>query len=118
MSNLFYHKFKVDLDSLTKGEDKDDGFRLYTDGSKMENKAGYGAVLLDEGDDVLDTVQGPLGEMATVFQSESIAILEGIKVARHLDPGDGITILTDNQALVKALADFRETNLTIAETRI
>ena len=56
-----------------------------------------------------------MGYWRTVFQSESIAIMEGHKLARHLTSGDRLTILTDNQALVYALADYRETSITIAD---
>ena len=46
-----------------------------------------------------------------------MAICEGLKMIRHLDRGDEVDILTDNQALVHALNDFKETSLTIAKTR-
>ena len=77
------------------GNDVTQGVRLYTDGSKLDDNSGYGAVLM-KGDDICNEICGSIGTQATVFQAESYAILHGLDILD--DDIDEITILTDNQA--------------------
>ena len=78
---------------------------MYTDGSKMGQKTGYGAALLDDSDSIIDTVNGKLSDNATVFQAECVAMELGLTLAEDLNPEvhPELTVLTDSQALVKAL---------------
>ena len=59
------------------GADIPNGLRLYTDGSLVEGKAGFGAVLLNDDDEVVKDLSGPMGEKASVFQAECQAIHAG-----------------------------------------
>ena len=90
---------------MTNGSNNSEGLRLYTDGSKMGNKTGYGAVLLDSGDIIADSVNGKLSDNATVFQAKCVAMDLGLTLIEDLNPEEHpeVTILTDSQALVKAL---------------
>ena len=78
----------------------------------MNSVAGYGSVLLDQDDLTLSEDFGCLGNYATVFQAECMAIVNGIeKHSPNLT--DNLTILTDNQAVVHALADNTTTSKTV-----
>ena len=93
------------------GFNLNDGFRLYTDGSKLNNNSGYGAVLYDPMDRNIGELKGTCGPNATVFQAECHAILEGISL---ITPDiTSITILTDNQGVVKALDNTLTNSSTI-----
>ena len=97
---IWEQNYKVDPD--VSGKNKEDCMRLYTDGSKLDNLGGFGATLLDPEDIELATTKGSLGLYSTVFQAECKTITHGL---RDCLPNElpQLTILTDNQALVKSL---------------
>ena len=65
--NQWNAAYSVSEQSLQTGEDIKGGLRLYTDGSKMGKKTGYGAILMDTNGLILDSVNGRLSDNATVF---------------------------------------------------
>ena len=99
------NNFEIDLESLQEGIDLETGTRIYTDGSKMEDETGYGAVMLDN-ERIQSTINGKLNDEATVFQAESMAITKALEL---LDQDtSSVTILTDSQVLVKSLAAYKD----------
>ena len=91
-------KYKVEENM--DGTDITQGLRLYTDGSRLDDNSGYGAVLMND-DQICDETFGSIGTQATVYQAECYAILHGLDMVERTTKE--ITILSDNQALVKAL---------------
>jgi len=51
------------------------GLSIYTDGSVMDNKAGYGWVAIDSNGGIVTTESNPLGRDIHIFNAELIAIL-------------------------------------------
>ena len=74
------------------GNDETEGLRLYTDGSKLNNNSGFGAVLMS-GEDICDELYVSVAEEATVFQAECHAIIHGLDLVHNRNCE--ITILTD-----------------------
>ena len=62
-----------------------------------------------------ETINGKLNDGATVFQAESTAISRALALVENVD--DPVTILTDSQALIKALACYKDDSRTIQNTR-
>ena len=102
------------VDENMDGNDITEGYRLYTDGSKLDENSGYGAALLHN-DDVCDEVCGSIGTEATVFQAECAAILYGLDLLTLRD--SDITILVDNQAVVNSLNQKVTSNKIIKEIK-
>ena len=69
--------------------------------SRIDGKAGYGAVLLDRDDSIIASVSGGLGKYATVYQAECVAIIQGLSLCQDIT--GPLTILADNQAVVHSL---------------
>ena len=100
------------------GHDEENILRLYTDGSKMDGNSGYGAVLLDNDDEHCGELSGSKGPLATVFQAECHAIIEGVELlSSHPDKTSDLTILTDNQSVVKALASHTTETKTVKQLK-
>ena len=95
--------YSVDQESLLTGLDQTDGLRLYTDGSKMGDLTGYGAALYNSENILIDTVNGKLTDNATVFQAECVAMELGLTLLESAEENSDLTILTDSQALIKAI---------------
>ena len=84
----------------------------------MGDKTGYGAVLLGDDGDIIDTINGKLNDDATVFQAESSAIKHALSMLYDTDTGNApLTILTDSQALLQALGEHKTDSQTIMETK-
>ena len=99
------------IDTDMEGEDISGSLRLYTDGSKLDGNSGYGATLIDGQETTLSETYGTKGPDATVFQAECWAIIEGTTL---IPPNaESVTILTDNQAVVKSLDSHTTTNKTV-----
>ena len=86
------------------------------DGSKLDNRGGYGAILLDPEDMTLSQTKGSLGESSTVFQAECIALTKGLEDCVTNNP-EALLVLTDNQALVKALDNPYTTSKTVKHVK-
>ena len=103
-------KYTVNKESYNNGNDILTGYRCYTDGSKMSDDCGAGALLMN-GDHTICTISEPLGKQNTVFQAEIIAIAEGYKLVEvELNNGRAINkvnFLSDSQAALKALANLK-----------
>ena len=93
------------------GNNTYEGFRLYTDGSKLNDNTGYGAVLYDDENRNLGELCGTCGPNATVFQAECEAIIQGVTLVQP--DITKLTILTDNQGVVKSLCNTLTDNRTI-----
>ena len=87
------------------------GTRLYTDGSRLRDNSGYGAVLYDDDNRNLAETYGTLGPNATVFQAECHAIIEGLKLIP--EETNEVTILTDNQSVVKTIDNIVTSSRTV-----
>ena len=55
---------------------------MYTDGSNVDNAAGYGAILLAKDDEVLEDLHGGLGQEALVLKAECYAIIHGAELCK------------------------------------
>ena len=66
--------YNVKRESLKDGLDITEGIRLYTDGSKIGTDTGYGAVLYNERNEIVNTINGKMEDHATVFQAECVAM--------------------------------------------
>ena len=53
--HIWLNHFETNTNSMKEGNDIAGIFRLYTDGSKIQGLAGYGAILLDQDYDILDS---------------------------------------------------------------
>ena len=91
--------------------------RLYTDGSKMGLDTGYGAVLFNDSNKIVDTINGKLEDHATVFQAECVAIQQGLTLLDNIPKGMNVQILTDNQALDQVLANKEAKNAIVQDTK-
>ncbi len=103
-THMWDKPYEVNHESLLTGEDivNKTGTQIYTDGSRINHKAGYGAATY-QGNEEMAATKGNLGFNATVYQGECIAITEGIHLAQEMNLQGNVDILTDNQAIFKAL---------------
>ena len=109
-------EYRVNLDSLGHGNDIKEGLRLYTDGSKMDMDTGYGAIFYED-EAITDTLNGKLEDHATVFQAECTAVQEGLTLLNNAPRGASVQVLTDNQALVQALANKETSSESVSRTK-
>ena len=92
--------------------------RLYTDGSKMGLDTGYGAVLFNDSNKIVDTINGILEDDPTVFQAECVAIQQGLTLLDNIPKRMNVQILNlDNQALVQALANKATESAIVKDTK-
>ena len=106
--------FKVDFDSFKSGLPiSDSEIQCYTDGSKLENKAGYGLGIY-RGMCTLNRDNGYLGSKNSVFQSEVTAILKSCDYLENYF-ANSITIFSDSQSALAALAGFNIKSKIVAE---
>ncbi len=99
--------YKVDLDFERTRNDSNESTKVsyvYTDGSKIHDKAGFGFVVVENNQHQV-TVKGYLGKATTVYQAEVEAVANA---ADHLVSlhylRKRIKFRIDNQAAVRALA--------------
>ena len=81
----------------------------FTDGSKMDGKAGAGVHFADQNTADMSL---PLGHHATVFQAEVHAIAECAQQLQHCHDSS-ITICSDSQAALKALQSPKVSSLVV-----
>ena len=72
--------FIINHESLRHGNDINEGLRMYTDGSRINQRGGYGAVLLDGQNSITHATNGEISQHGTVFQAECTAMIEAAKV--------------------------------------
>ena len=102
-------RYKVDLESKNSGQPISvNSTQCYTDGSRLANRSGYGFFITQGISDVAKS-NGYLGENVTVFQSEVYAIQKASGILRYID-ADSVTIFTDSQAALNALAKMQITS--------
>ena len=68
------------------------GIRLYTDGSKMGDNTGYGAVLFNDQNEIVSTINCNLEDHATVFQAECVATQMALTLLEDLPTGSEVQI--------------------------
>jgi len=92
------------------------GLHIYTDGSVMDDKAGYGWVAIVDGL-VVASETNPIGRGVHIFNAELIAIQTALLWLKendhHLDTG--ICIKSDSQAVLKALTSIKIENKLVEE---
>jgi len=86
--------------SFKEGVAVSDEVVCYTDGSKLDSKAGAG-VVIQKGEETW-TLKFPLGKMATVFQAEIFAIQQAAILMREMEC-QSVTIMSDSQAALLAV---------------
>jgi ribonuclease HI len=111
---LFERKFQVEIPERREWENLTCTFPLsskqihcYTDGSRAEGSTGAGVVMWGPGNDKGE-IPLPLGEEASVFQAETVAILIAAETLLYRKCcNKDIQIFTDSQASLKALTKIR-----------
>ena len=99
--------YEVDLKSFRSGQpDSKSEIQAFTDGSKLDNHTGYGFGIF-QGQLELASENGYLGTCQTVFQAEVTAILKACELISKEFWAKSITIFSDSQAAIAALAGFR-----------
>ena len=74
-------KYKINISSIRNGgEVYLQGLRIYTDGSKIEDQVGYGALLMDNEGSIVDMVNGGVSKHSTVFQAECVAMEQSLNL--------------------------------------
>ena len=99
-------KYKVNLDSKLVGNPiaHSNDIHCYTDGSKMNNIAGFGYIITD-GDTEIAQASGCLGKNASVFQAEVYAIYRACIELSNYDKD--VVIFTDSQSSIDALCKLK-----------
>ena len=93
----------VDLDSKSSGlPSYDSTIACYTDGSKINDRSGYG-VSITKNDHEITSTFGALGKKTTVYQAEVYAIHKCCELLIDMEP-ESVTIFTDNQSALESLA--------------
>lgn len=92
--------------------DRHSGITIFTDGSKTEEGVGA-AFVVRIGGRVTFTWASSLIRECTVFQAELAAIGEALAWINQQNPTGEVTILSDSQSSLKAIAKFRQSNSTI-----
>jgi ribonuclease HI len=95
-------------------------FHIYTDGSKIRGRAGYGWAVT-RGVQVMGEGEGPLGNEATVFQGEVMAIRMALEWVRDrvekFRRGDAFVIHSDSQSALAALGNRVIKSATVLECK-
>ena len=96
--------FKVNMSSFEKGDgrtDRQSDHACYTDGSRMDERAGAGWVIMNQG----QTTSGNrhLGLQATVFQAEISAIIDATRELLLKSARGKVDFIVDSQAAIQAL---------------
>ena len=109
--NDFYlnidRKYKVDRESKKVGfPTLSCDVQCYTDGSKIQNKVGYGYCITKDDEEIVQNC-GYLGECATVFQAEVCGIKMACDQLIKMKEPDSVTIFTDSQASLDSLRQVR-----------
>ena len=76
--------------------------QVYTDGSKMEGRTGYGVSIWQKDREIYSTY-GRLNDGATVYQAELFAIREAVYALRGLHIRGKISIHSDSRSAVERL---------------
>ncbi len=99
-------------------EDQEPELRVFTDGSKMENKTGYG-MAVTKGEEVIFEEKEYLGD-ATVFQAEVAAILSACRwmCTEEKHGGEDVVIYSDSQAAIAAILSPHYTSALVKEVKI
>ena len=77
--------------------------QVYTDGSKLENKTGYGLTIRQNNREIYSS-HGRLTDGATVYQAELYAIREAVRALESLNIRGRISIHSDSRSAVERLS--------------
>ncbi len=104
--------YTVNLDSFESGTpDSESHIKCYTDGSKLQEKVGYGlGITLN--DELISRENGSLDDDSSVFQAEVIAIHRACVLLKELET-KRVTIFSDSQSALQALAAVQVTSLAV-----
>lgn len=92
----------------------DNSITIFTDGSLKENRAGFGVF----SEELQLEISRPLGELATVFQSEVLAIAEALEMCLDIGvSGKKITICSDSRAALGAMEKCTVQSGLVKETK-
>lgn len=80
---------------------------IYTDGSKLNNKVGFGFLVIEE-DQVIAEFKYRLNDSAKVFNAEVQAIAEAIKYILYSTTGE-VTIKSDSISALAAICNCLRT---------
>ena len=101
--------------TLTKTDPREEGCNIYTDGSKIGNKVGYGFICMDDQYEQ----QGALPDESTVFQAEIMALKKG---AEHLiqkgTENEEIHVYSDSKAGLMAMLSRKTSTRLVHETKV
>ena len=97
--------YNVDLKSKLSGQPNcNTNLVCYTDGSKMNNRSGYGVFISKDNYEV-ESTYGALGSKTSVYQAEVYAIHKCCELLSKMEP-EPVTIFTDNQSALVSLAQM------------
>ncbi|GBO35083.1 Putative protein in type-1 retrotransposable element R1DM [Araneus ventricosus] len=82
------------------------GLKIFTDGSKLNNKVGFGIACFDERDEHLWSVSERLNDEASVFIAEAMAIFYAIDKCK--DYSCQINIYTDSRSVLMAINSLKD----------
>ena len=106
-------KFEVDFNSFHSGTPHSDSeVNVFTDGSKLEGKAGYGFCYF-QNNTLIDSGNGYIGNNQTVFQAEIVGIHKACERLSNSN-AKSITIFSDSQSAICALAGWKVRSKTVA----
>ncbi|GBN28236.1 Putative protein in type-1 retrotransposable element R1DM [Araneus ventricosus] len=112
----FHPPWMAFTNSWTMDKDPDiKEYKIFTDGSKLNEQVGCGAICYDNFDQEQWSFSIRLSNNASVFIAEAFAILESIKKIMHL--GQDFYIFTDSRSVLMALASCRDQTTIIEDIR-
>ena len=82
---------------------------IYTDGSKMDNKIGYGIYSSQF------EAYGRIPDVCSVYTAELYAILTALQLALDAETMNGIALFTDSYSSVQSLLNYQNTNPIVQE---
>jgi len=108
--------YNINSSSFEMGQpiESNSGITIFTDGSKHDNHTGYGVIGMDKEGDILFKESGYTGDIASVFQTEVIAIQRACEIAKEFDTTE-VFINSDSQAAIRALAKAKINSKTVLE---
>ena len=111
-------KFNVDIESKKTGLPiYDNSIKVYSDGSRMKEKTGYGYII-SNGDYQIAQSCGYLGKNTSVFQAEVIAIQQACLEIGKMDDvtrSDDITFFTDSMSSVDSFCKLKIKSKVVAD---
>lgn len=89
-------------------------FKIFTDGSKIENRVGCAFIVIDKYNQYIHREKHRLQDGNTVFQAETWALLKAVQFVR-LNKLNNVGIYTDSRSALQALRQMDSKNIIIRE---